>query len=244
MMGRRRGDVENAAAGPDWFTTPMNERTRTHRWKWKGRSELRLLLAIAAGVLAVVIAELTGRADVPAMTSWGNRVGLQMLVAWDVLALTFTILTWAELWRMSPDQTEQDADREEPPVDVVMMLIVSGAVASLGVVGFLMTQKLAVWFGIVTVVISWFAVHTLFALTYARIYFSEKPSGGIDFNKTGYRPQYSDFAYVAYTVGMSFAISDTNLTSPEMRKAALAHGLLSFVFGSVIVASVVNVIGT
>lgn len=222
----------------------MNERTRTHRWTSRCRSELRLILATAAGVLAMVVAELTGHADVPALTSWGNRAGFLMLVAWDVLALTFMILTWAELWRMSPEQTEQDADREEPPVDVVMMLVVSGALASLGVVAFLMTQKLAVWFGIATVVVSWLAVHTLFALTYARIYFDEIPSAGIDFNKPGYEPQYSDFAYVAYTVGMSFAISDTNLTSPRMRKAALAHGLLSFVFGSVIVASVVNVLGT
>ncbi len=222
----------------------MNERMRTPRWKWRGLSELRLLLAAAAGVLAVVIVKLAGGADGPALTSWGNRVGFLALVAWDVLALTFTILTWVELWRMSPAQTEEDADREEPPVDVVTMLVVSGALASLGVVGFLMTQKLAIWFGIVTVVISWLAVHTLFALTYARIYFSEKPRGGIDFNESGYIPQYSDFAYVAFTVGMSFAISDTNLTSARMRKAALAHGLLSFVFGSVIVASVVNVIGT
>ena len=90
--------------------------------------ELRLILATAAGVLAMVVAELTGRRrDVPAPTSWGNRAGFLMLVAWDVLALTFAILTWAELWRMSPEQTEQDADREEPPVDVVMMLVVSGA---------------------------------------------------------------------------------------------------------------------
>jgi uncharacterized membrane protein len=58
------------------------------------------------------------------------------------------------------------------------------------------------------------------------------------------QPRYSDFAYVAYAVGMSFAISDTNLTSSRMRATALRHGLLSYVFGSVIVASVVNLIAS
>ena len=87
--------------------------------------------------------------------------------------------------------------------------------------------------------------HTLFALTYARTYYDEQPYGGIDFNQGDqYLPRYSDFAYMAYAVGMSFAISDTNLTSARMRRTALGHGLLSFVFGSVIVASVVNVLGS
>jgi uncharacterized membrane protein len=85
------------------------------------------------------------------------------------------------------------------------------------------------------------AVHTLYTLIYAKIYFREKPVGGIDFN-TDHPPRYSDFAYVAYTVGMAFAVSDTNLTSSQMRATALKHGLLSYLFGSVIVASVVNLI--
>ena len=62
-----------------------------------------------------------------------------------------------------------------------------------------------------SVAISWLAVHTIYALTYAKIHFYEKPIGGIDFNfkNTRDQPRYSDFAYVAYAVGMSFAISDT-----------------------------------
>ena len=97
-----------------------------------------------------------------------------------------------------------------------------------------------------SVAISWLAVHTIYALTYAKTYFYEKPIGGIDFNfkNTRDQPRYSDFAYVAYAVGMSFAISDTNLTSSRMRATALGHGLLSYVFGSVIVASVVNLIAS
>ena len=83
---------------------------------------------------------------------------------------------------------------------------------------------------VASVAISWFAVHTLYALTYAKIYFREEPVGGIDFNEKPTAgidsnddragPRYSDFAYVAYAVGMSFAISDTNLTSWRMRRTA------------------------
>lgn len=201
----------------------------------------RLLIAALAGVLAACAIWWIA----PGPTRVVDRAGIAALIGWDVLALTFMILTWSRLWGMSAEQTKEDADREEPPVDVVVLLVISGALVSLVVVGFLTTQKLPLWIGVVTIVVSWLVVHTLFALTYARTYYDEQPYGGIDFNQGDqYLPRYSDFAYMAYAVGMSFAISDTNLTSARMRRTALGHGLLSFVFGSVIVASVVNVLGS
>ncbi len=201
----------------------------------------RLLLATVAGVLAACAVWWFA----PGPPTVINRVGFSTLIGWDILALAFMILTWSRLWHMSAQQTLEDADREEPPVDVVVLLVISGALVSLVVVGFLTNQKLPLWIGVVTIVISWLVVHTLFALTYARTYYDKKPYHGVDFNQgDDYLPQYSDFAYLAYAVGMSFAISDTNLTSARMRRTALGHGLLSFVFGSVIVASVVNVLGS
>ncbi|PRC50081.1 DUF1345 domain-containing protein, partial [Mycobacterium sp. ITM-2017-0098] len=104
-----------------------------------------------------------------------------------------------------------------PGRQTVFALILGGALASLVGVGVLLAKarpdhvtSVAPSVAVASVVISWFAVHTLYALTYAKIYFAEKPVGGIDFN-TDQPPRYSDFAYVAYSVGMSFAISDTNL---------------------------------
>jgi uncharacterized membrane protein len=96
---------------------------------------------------------------------------------------------------------------------------------------------------VASVVVSWFCVHTLYALTYARHYF-EKPRGGIDFNSSGEddQPRFADFAYVAFTIGMSFAVSDTNLTSSTMRATAMGHAMLSYLFGSVVIASVINLI--
>jgi len=173
-----------------------------------------------------------------------------LLIWWDVLAVTFMAWTWAVIWPYAPAQTASHAEYEEPGRQTVFALILFGALASLVGVGVLLAKARPDDFGFVapavavaSVVISWFAVHTLYALTYAKIYFKEKPVGGIDFN-TEHPPRYSDFAYVAYTVGMSFAISDTNLTSSRMRATALVHGLLSYLFGSVIVASVVNLIAS
>jgi uncharacterized membrane protein len=173
-----------------------------------------------------------------------------LLIGWDVLAVTYVVWTWAVVWPFDAAQTASHAEHEEPGRQTVFALILSGALASLVGVGLLLTKArpddlgvIAPAVAVASVVISWLAVHTLYALTYAKAYFQEKPVGGIDFN-TEEPPRYSDFAYVAYTVGMSFAISDTNLTSSRMRATAIKHGLLSYVFGSVIVATVVNLIAS
>jgi uncharacterized membrane protein len=173
-----------------------------------------------------------------------------MLIGWDALAVTYMVWTWAVVWPFDAAQTASHAEHEEPGRQTVFALILVGALASLVGVGLLLTKAGPDDLGVIahavavgSVVISWLVVHTLYALTYAKLYFQEKPVGGIDFN-TEEPPRYSDFAYVAYTVGMSFAISDTNLTSSRMRATALKHGLLSYVFGSVIVATAVNLIAS
>ena len=170
------------------------------------------------------------------------------LIGWDIAALVFTVWTWILVWSFDAVMTAGHATREEPARNVAHLLVLGAAVASLVGIALLLVaspdgrryQVVAASVAVVSVVISWMAVHTLFALGYARLYYSG-PDGGIDFNQKE-PPRYSDFAYVAYTVGMSFAISDTNLQSSDMRAMALGHALLSYLFGSVIVASVVNLI--
>jgi uncharacterized membrane protein len=81
------------------------------------------------------------------------------------------------------------------------------------------------------------SVHTVYLLRYARDYYSP-PQGGIDFH--GEAPDYVDFAYLALTIGMTFQTSDTDITAKRVRRAALHHALLSYVFGTVIVAITVS----
>jgi len=90
---------------------------------------------------------------------------------------------------------------------------------------------------IASVALAWLSVHTVFLLRYARIYFTP-PDGGIDFG--GEPPDYRDFAYLALTIGMTFQVSDTDLTAKRVRRVALHHALLSYLFGTVIVAITVS----
>lgn len=203
---------------------------------WQGPAA-RVLGGLLAGLVATGILVLQ---------DWGF---FSLLVGWDVLAVTFVVWTWAIVWPFDADQTASHAEFEEPGRRTVFVLILGGALVSLVGVGLLLAKarpdhfgNAVPWVAVTSVVVSWVAVHTIYALRYAKIYFAEKPDGGIDFNTSTERPRYSDFAYVAYAVGMSFAISDTNLTSSQMRRSALGHGLLSYLFGSVIVASVVNLV--
>jgi uncharacterized membrane protein len=93
---------------------------------------------------------------------------------------------------------------------------------------------------VVSVAMSWFLVHTLFTLRYAVLYYTG-PDGGVDFNQKK-PPRYLDFAYLAFTVGMTFQVSDTDLTDGAIRATALRHALLSYLLGAVVIASTVNLV--
>ena len=94
--------------------------------------------------------------------------------------------------------------------------------------------------GVLTVVLAWAVVHTVFTLRYARMYYSD-PVGGIDF-KGSEEPAYSDFAYVAFGIGMTFQVADTSLETREFRRTALRHALLSFMFVTTILAVTINLV--
>jgi uncharacterized membrane protein len=168
-----------------------------------------------------------------------------LLIGWGCTAAVFTALTWIIIVSFGPSETKQHAREVEPSRDIVRLLIVVGAFASLACVVRVLLAAPSDRHGpaaiaVVAVAISWFTIHTLYALTYAKRYYTGK-EGGIDFNQTE-PPRYTDFAYVACTIGMSFAVSDTNLKTSKMRRVALEHALLSYVFGTGIIASVVNLV--
>jgi uncharacterized membrane protein len=187
---------------------------------------------------------------------WDRNGLLSLLGGWTALALIFTGWTWLALWPFDSDETRRHAGQEQPLPWVVVALVLGGAMASLVGVAVLLGRSQeasqgvphdsgAGWMAVGSVVLSWLTIHTLYAMVYAKHYFDPREPGGIDFNSPpgqSDQPCYKDFFYVGFAVGMSFAISDTNLTSTRMRATALGHGLLSFVFGAVIVASVVNLI--
>jgi uncharacterized membrane protein len=83
-------------------------------------------------------------------------------------------------------------------------------------------------------------IHTIFTLSYARLFY-DHDQGGVDFNQAT-PPAYSDFAYLAFTVGMTFQVSDTAVTSRAMRATVLRHALVSYLFGAVILAMTINLL--
>lgn len=172
------------------------------------------------------------------------------LVGWDAAALLFSVWVWtAVIAPFSSTQTAAHATREDPGTAATDMIVLIAAVASLAAVGFILikatsahgaSQDLLAGAGVGSVALSWFTVHSLFTLKYARLYYTGA-HGGIDFNQKT-PPRYVDFAYLAFTIGMTFQVSDTDLESPPMRATALRHALLAYLFGAVILATTINLI--
>ncbi len=190
------------------------------------------------GVLGVVAAVVAG-----VLGSWSYAP----LVGWDVAVLVFSGWVWAATARMDAPTTQAHATAEDPARASSDLIVLVAAVASLAAVGVVLveassakglTQGLLAGLGVASVVLSWFTVHTLFMLRYAMLYYGD-PGGGIDFNQDE-KPVYSDFAYLAFTLGMTFQVSDTDLTTRAIRATALRHGLLSYLFGAVILATAIN----
>ena len=168
---------------------------------------------------------------------------------WIVTAIIYLGWTWALIARMNAEQTrnhacrphEQDATRGWS--HVIMLL---ASIASLAGVGYLLLAEnskrgevAAAVVGILSVAASWFAVHTEFTLRYARLYYTE-PSSGIDFHDGD--PTYADFAYVAFTIGMTYQVSDTDLKGRAIRATALGQAMLSFLLGAIILAVTINLV--
>jgi uncharacterized membrane protein len=179
----------------------------------------------------------------------GNTVGWRFaLVGWVVTAGSYVVWTRLLLGGMDADQTREYVTREDPTRWVADAVIVSASVASLGGVGYVVAAGSrsgagaieAAVLGILTVAASWFAVHTLFTVHYARLYYSDEP-GGINFHDPE-PPRFRDFAYLAYTVGMTYQVSDTEVGLTSIRATVLRHALLSYLFGAVVLAVTINLI--
>lgn len=172
------------------------------------------------------------------------------LVGWDTAALAWLVLIWRRLWRLDAAATARLALHEDPNRAIRDLLLLVACLVSLLAVGVLLTAgrplrpgvpvDLRGSLGVLSVVVSWFVVHTVFTARYARLYYGGQP-GGVDFHQSE-APCYADFAYLAFTVGATFQVSDTDLSSADLRRTVLRHMLLSYLFGAVIVAATVNLL--
>jgi uncharacterized membrane protein len=219
----------------------MPSETLYHRWL--GWHALALRRAITVAAIGLIVSLVLLR-----FVPWE----LAVVGGWDAAALTFLIAVRPIIVRANASHVEQLATREDETRGSATVLLVGASVASLLGVGFALglagresgaERALFIGLAVLTVVLSWTMVNAVYTLRYAHLYFGS-PTEGIAFGGTTAqeRPTYRDFAYVAFTIGMTYQVSDTDLRDPRMRRTVLSHALLSYVFGVVIVAGAINLI--
>ena len=199
-------------------------------------ARLRVLVATALGVL--------GGGAVALVASWRFAV----LAGWMIAAAVFVAWMWATLWPMTSSDTRRHACREDPGQATSDAVVLVAAVASLGAVALLLSgsqssgssKDLVAALGVSSVALAWATAHTVFTARYARLYYVNS-FGGVDFNEDA-EPRYRDFAYLAFTVGMTFQVSDTDITRQRFRDTVLRHMLLSYLLGAVVIATTINLI--
>jgi uncharacterized membrane protein len=195
----------------------------------------RLLVCLAGGVAAAMVVVVAGAPE------------LSVLVGWTVAATVALAWVWRAVWPLDHRGTKRVAE-EEGRTRVTDTVVLVAAVASLAAVVVALVRSgsrdavgtAAVVLGVVVVMLSWGLANTVFALKYARLYYSGG-DGGIDFHQAD-PPAYSDFAYLAFTVGMSFAVPEAEPACTAARKVVLGHALLSYLFGTVVIAVAINLV--
>jgi uncharacterized membrane protein len=178
-----------------------------------------------------------------------------LMLGWDVFALTLLILNWITFFTTSSQDIRKRARVEDSSRIVIFSLVLVCTFASmLAVILLLVTRSekqewkgLYLTVAIAGMVFSWLLVHTIYTLRYAHLYYSNHPdkkdthAGGLDFPEEEH-PDFIDFAYFSFVLGMTFQVSDVQITSKSLRRMALMHGMLSFGYNTIIVALTINVV--
>lgn len=171
-----------------------------------------------------------------------------LVIAWVAACAAYLIWVWLRIGYLDAGATKDDAQEEEPSRTVADLLIILASLASVGTV-FLMLAKarghngditLSGMLTLLSLLLTWALIHTLYTLRYTSMYYAD-PIGGIEF-AGGEQPRYVDFAYVAFTMGMTYQVSDTNLTTSDMRRTALGHTLLAFFFTTLLLGATINLL--
>jgi len=203
------------------------------------RARPRLVTSSVIGVLVAV-----GLAALP-----GSRLMGRVLVGWDVgvalyLILAFQTMAASDVRAIRRRAAEQDEGRA-----TILVLTVAAALASLAVIiaelgssaGSVGSRQPAhLVHAAITILLSWTLIHTIFALHYAHEYYDETAGGGLVFPGQEQEPDYWDFVYFSFVIGMTSQVSDVGVTSRLIRRTVAAHGVVSFFFNVALLALTIN----
>jgi uncharacterized membrane protein len=183
----------------------------------------------------------------------------RILAAWISGVVCFLGIVLLMMSRADPPKTFYRARRQEAQHWTIFLLVVVMALTSIFAIALMLADnnkttpelavKVQIVLSVLAVLSSWFLTHTMFALHYATCYYREDYStpeedfvGGIALPNEDDRPDYLDFMYFSFTIGMTSQTSDISITSPSLRRLALGHGIVSFFFYSVIIAASVGIV--
>jgi uncharacterized membrane protein len=233
--------AEGAAIGNTQAMTAIPPPTPYHRWLgWHASAMRRTFIVGSSGLI------------VAGVLLWFVPWGMAVVAGWDVAALAFLASVWPIIIRADSSHAAQLATREDETRGSATALLVAASVASLLGVAFAITlarresgplQGLLVGAAVLTVVLSWTVVNTVYTLRYADLHFGSAGTGIAFSDSDGPEgPTYRDFAYVAFTIGMCYQVSDTTVRDRRIRRTVLSQALLSYLFGVAIVGGSVNLI--
>jgi uncharacterized membrane protein len=197
----------------------------------------RAAISMGIGAIAGLVPALLGEPSLSPLTGWIAAASVALLWVWRIS------------WPQNAQGTKRLAQAESRSHSTDLPVLIGSATSIGGVLLALIqsddsqNHSVGVALAILSVVatlLAWALVNTVFALKYARHYYLNDDSG--IYFKQEQAPAYSDFAYLAFTVGMSYAVSDTEPVTTAIRKTALGHALLSYGFGTIIIAVAINLI--
>jgi len=174
--------------------------------------------------------------------SW--RPASRLLVAWDIFVAIYMGLAFITVFSCGIDDIRRQAARQDDGRFFILIMTGLGAFASIAAIVMELAikpqQALQLILAVVTIVLSWTAIHTTFALHYAHDYYRGAKPGGLAFPGDD-QPDYWDFVYFSFVIGMTAQVSDVGITDKMIRRTAAAHGVISFIFNTALVALMVNI---
>jgi len=198
-----------------------------------GMAHRRLMACVAIGIITLLVV------PAPPIT--------RALIGWDVGVLAFLIsAVLLMVTCASVDQMKANAAAQDDGAYAILVLTAAATIASIGAIfaelAVIERSQYATYgaLAVVTIVLSWVFIHTMFALHYAHDYYGGLRTGGLKFPGDN-EPDYWDFVYFAFVIGMTFQVSDVAVTQRSIRRMVVAHGVLSFFFTTAFIAMTVNI---